>query len=61
MARMSRQLLLLIAILLVGWLVWSRVRILLTVSLTLWQGLLLFGVAVLVIFLLLDHLINRTR
>lgn len=61
MAPFSRRLLLLIALLLVFGLVWSRVRILLTVSLSLWQALLLFGIGVLVVFLILDHLLNRTR
>lgn len=61
MQRLSRQLLLLIAIAVVFAVVWSRVQIWIRINLSLWQALLLFGVGVVVVFLLLDHLFNRSR
>ncbi|HIC89956.1 MAG TPA: hypothetical protein EYP04_11230 [Anaerolineae bacterium] len=57
----NRSILFVIAVLIAGYLAWQKVHIFLFVRLTLWQfiaGLLLLAF---VIFLALDHLINRTR
>ena len=57
----SRSFLFTIALVIALILVWQRVRIVLLVPLTPWQfGLLLLIIAV-IIFLALDHFINRTR
>lgn len=50
-----------IAIVIAFWLIWSRLRIHLFVRLSGLQLLVLFGVLAVGIFLVLDHLINRTR
>lgn len=42
-------------------LVWQKVRIVFFVNLTLWQGLLLFGGAAVVIFLVAEHFLNKNR
>ena len=59
MKRASRGLLFGIAFLIVFLLVWEKVRIWINISLSLGQALLLFGGAVLILYLILDHLINR--
>lgn len=61
MQRISRILLLVIAFGLVFALVWPRVRIWIRIDVSLWQALLLFGGAAFVLFLVLDHFINRSR
>lgn len=59
MKERTRSVLFVIALLIAFWLVWSRLRINVWVRLSGWSALLgLAGLAV-VIFLLLDHLINR--
>lgn len=61
MRRHSRSLLFTIALVVALYLVWRKVRFVFIVPLTPWQfGLMLLIIAV-VIFLLLDHLLNRTR
>ena len=57
----NRGFLLAIAILIVFWLVWSRIRFHVWVRLSGCQSLLMLGVAVLAIFLVLEHLVNRER
>lgn len=61
MRRVSRTILLVIAVLIVVSLVWSRLRLIVFIPITLGQALLLFGVGVAVIYLGLDHLLNRDR
>ncbi len=50
-----------LAILLAFWLIWRQLRLVVWVRLSGWQLLGLFGVLALGIFLVLDHLVNRTR
>jgi hypothetical protein len=50
-----------IAIVIAFWLIWSRLRIHVWVRLSGWQLLALFAVLALAIFLVLDHLLNRSR
>ncbi len=57
----NRGFLLAIAVLIVFWLVWSRLRIHVWIRLSGWQSLVMFGVAALAIFLVLEHLVNRER
>ncbi len=61
MARVGRSVALAAAILIAFWLVWSRLRFIVFVQATFWQVLLVMLVIALVLFLLLDHLLNRTR
>lgn len=58
---MSRQLLFVIVVLVFGAMVWSKLRIAIFVNLSLWQAIGLFAVVSFVLFLALDHLINRRR
>jgi hypothetical protein len=57
----SRSLLFTIALVIALYLVWRKVRIVFIVPLTPWQLALLLLVIAVVIFLLLDHIFNRTR
>jgi len=57
----SQGLLIGIAIVIAFWLIWSRLRIHLFVRLSGLQLLALFAVLAVGIFLVLDHLVNRTR
>jgi len=57
----SRSLLFTIALVVALYLVWRKVRIVFIVPLTPWQLALLLLVIAVIIFLLLDHLFNRTR
>jgi hypothetical protein len=57
----SRSLLFTIALVIALYLVWRKVRFIFIVPLTPWQFALLLLVIAVIIFLLLDHLINRTR
>ena len=57
----ARFLLLTIAVLIAFWLIWSRLNFVVFVNASFWQILLVFGVLAVVIFLGLDHLINRSR
>ncbi|RME81149.1 MAG: hypothetical protein D6775_14295, partial [Caldilineae bacterium] len=61
MPRRGRSLVLTLAVLLAFWLIWSRLRFVVWVRAEFWQILLLFGVLALVLFLGLDHLLNRSR
>ncbi len=56
-----RSLLLTVAVLIAFWLIWSRLNFVVLVRASFWQILLVFGVLAVVIFLGLDHLINRDR
>lgn len=61
MIRVGRPLILTIAILIAFWLIWSKLRIVVFVNASFWQILLLFGVLAVVLFLGIDHLLNRNR
>jgi predicted permease len=61
MTRIGRSVLLAVAVLIAFWLIWSRLRIIVWVNANFGQLLLLMAVLAVVIFLGLDHLINRTR
>ena len=60
MIKIPRKYLLLIVIIILFALIWSKLRIVVFVGLSLWQAILLFSVAALVIFLVVDHLINKS-
>ena len=57
----SRSLLFTIALVIALYMVWRKVRFIFIVPLTPWQLALLLLVIAVIIFLLLDHLLNRTR
>jgi len=61
MSRISRSTIFLAVVVVLFLLVWQKIRIVFFVNLTLWQGLLLFGGGALVIFLVVDHFLNKTR
>lgn len=61
MNRVSRKLLLGVAIFIIAAMIWSKLRIGIFVSLTLWQALGLFAVVAFLLFLALDHLLNGRR
>jgi hypothetical protein len=61
MARVSRSVILTAAVLIAFWLIWSKLRIVVFVNASFGQILLLFGVLAVVLFLGIDHLLNRTR
>lgn len=56
-----RSLLFTIALVIALYLVWRKVRFVFFIPLTPWQFALLLLIIAVVIFLLLDHLVNRTR
>jgi hypothetical protein len=58
---MSRKFILLTVIIILFALVWSKLRIVVFVGLSLFQAVLIFGVTAVVLFLIIDHLINRSR
>ena len=61
MSRRGTSLAITAAVLIAFWLIWSKLRIIVWVQASFWQILLLFAVLAIVIFLGLDHLLNRTR
>lgn len=61
MTRVGRPLILTVAVLVAFWLIWSRLRIVVWVNAEFWHILLLFVVIAVVLFLGLDHLLNRSR
>ncbi len=61
MARVSRSFIGAAVVLIVFWLIWSRLRIVVFVNASFWQILLAFAVLAVVLFLGIDHLLNRTR
>lgn len=58
--RIPRKYIGLLAIILLFALIWSRLRIMVVIPLSLGQAVLLFAVMAFVIFLAIDHLINRS-
>lgn len=61
MSRSGRSAILTIAVLIAFWLIWSRLNIVVFVHAEFWQLLLLGGVLAVVLFLGIDHLLNRSR
>lgn len=61
MARHTRPVLLTLAVLIAFWLIWSRLRFVVFVQASFGQILLVFAVLAVVLFLGLDHLLNRSR
>jgi hypothetical protein len=57
----TRKLLFFLVVGLVLYYVLSRLRIVVLVHISLWQGLLITAVIIVVLFLVLDHLVFRTR
>ncbi len=57
----GRGVLVAIAFIIAFWLVWSRLNIHIWIRLSGWQALVMFGGLVLAIFLVLEHIVNRTR
>lgn len=61
MRRVGSSVALAAAVLIAFWLIWSRLRIVVWVQANFWQILLLFAVLAVVIYLAIDHLLNRSR
>lgn len=61
MPKIPRSLIALIVIVFLFALIWPKVHIVLWIQMSFWQALLVFGGGALILFLLIDHLINRTR
>lgn len=59
MKKVSRQFLLGVAVAIVFAAVWQKISIWIRIDLSAWGALAFFGVMVLVLFLMLDHLFNR--
>jgi hypothetical protein len=59
--KIPRSFLFLFVVVLLLAVIWPKVRIVFFIPLTLWQAVLLFGGGAVVLFLIIDHLINRTR
>ncbi|MCA9968266.1 MAG: hypothetical protein KC423_28670 [Anaerolineales bacterium] len=58
--RIPRKYIGLLAVIILFALIWSRLRIAIVIPLSLGQAILLFAVLAFVIFLAIDHLINRS-
>ncbi len=61
MPRIPRLLIFILIAVVLFALVWSRVRILIHIPLSPWTALILFGSAVVILFLVVEHFINRNR
>jgi len=61
MGRGNRALILAVCLLVAFWLIWSRLRFVVLVRASFGQLLLLFVIIGIVLFLGIEHLINRTR
>ena len=61
MARIPRGTIFIGIVIILLILVWQKLRIVLFVPLSLGQAILLFGGAALVLFLIVDHFINRSK
>ena len=57
----SRKYLFLAGVIILFALIWSKLRIVVFVGLSLGQAVLIFGVTAVVLFFIIDHLINRSR
>lgn len=61
MSRVSRKLIFAVILALVLYYLLSRLRLVVLLHVSLWQGLIFVGVVVLVLFLIVDHLLNAER
>lgn len=61
MKRRGISLSLTLAVVIAFWLIWSRLRFVVFVQASFWQIALLFLVFAVVLYLALDHLLNRSR
>ncbi len=61
MAKIPRKFILLAVVIILFALVWSKLRIVLFIPLSLGQAVFWFGVIALLLFLFIDHWINRNR
>jgi len=61
MPRISRKLLFILVAGLVLYIVVSKLHIVVLVHVSLWQGLLAVAITIVVLFLAVDHLLNRER
>jgi hypothetical protein len=61
MRRVGRSVVISLAALIAFWLIWEKLRIIVFVHAEFWQILLLFGVLAVVLYLGIDHLLNRSR
>ncbi len=61
MTKIPRKYISLIVVIILFALIWSKLRIVVFVGLSLWQAILIFGVAAIMLFLIIDHLINKER
>lgn len=61
MARIPRKYIFLAAVIVLFAFIWSKLRIVVFVGLSLWQAIVIFSIVAIVLFLVIDHLINRTR
>lgn len=61
MRRRQTSLAITLAVLVAFWLLWSKLRIVIWVQASFWQILLLFAVLAVMLYLGIDHLLNRTR
>lgn len=61
MRRHGSSLAVTLALLVAFWLIWSKLRIVLWVQVSVWQMLVLFVVLAVVLYAGLDHLFNRSR
>jgi hypothetical protein len=59
--RISRKLLFFVVLALVLYIIISKLHIVVLVSISLWQALIAVAVITVVLFLLLDHLLNRDK
>ena len=61
MSKIPRSLIALVVIGLLIYIIWPKVHIVVWVPVSFGQAIITFGVAALVLFLLVDHLLNRRR
>lgn len=60
MIQIPRKYIFLLIVIILFALIWSKLRIVVFVGLSLWQAILLFGGTAVILFLIIDHLINRS-
>lgn len=61
MPKIPRLLIVLLVVAFLFAIIWPKVRIFIFIPMSIGQALLIFGVAALVLFLIIDHLLNRSR
>ncbi len=60
MTQIPRKYIFLLVVIVLFALIWSKLRIVVFVGLSLWQAILLFGGTAVILFLIIDHLINKS-